>query len=71
MTDRSLKTFCGVLIAIPVVLALSVPLYQRTDPTLLGIPFFFWFQMVMAIAAAAACGTTYLLLFRHESEIDE
>lgn len=59
---------CAVLILIPVGLALAVPLYQRTDPTLAGIPFFFWFQMLMAVAAASACGTTYLVLFRDESE---
>lgn len=55
---------------VPVVLALCVPLYQRTTPKLAGVPFFFWFQMLMAVAAAIACGTTYLLLFRHESEND-
>jgi len=61
---------CVVLVMVPVVLALCVPLYQRTTPKLAGVPFFFWFQMLMAVAAAIACGTTYLLLFRHESEND-
>ena len=61
---------CGVLILIPVVLALTVPLYQRTNPTLGGIPFFFWWQMVMAVAAACATGTTYLILFRNDPEDD-
>jgi hypothetical protein len=63
-------SFCAVLVAIPVIAALSVPLYQRTDPTLGGIPFFFWFQIMCAVAAAAACGLTYLLLF-HGDETQE
>ena len=61
---------CGVLILLPVVLALTVPLYQRTNPTLGGIPFFFWWQMAMAVAAACATGATYMILFRNEPEDD-
>ncbi len=61
---------CAVLVAMPVGAALSVPFYQRTDPTLIGIPFFFWFQIMCAVAAAAACGLTYLLLF-HADETQE
>jgi hypothetical protein len=61
---------CTVLVAVPVVAALSVPLYQRTDPTLGGVPFFFWFQISCAVAAAVACGLTYLLLF-HGDETQE
>lgn len=61
---------CGLLILIPVVLALTVPLYQRTDPKLAGIPFFFWWQMLMAVAAACATGATYMILFRNDPEDD-
>lgn len=64
----SKRVLCAVLIAVPVILALSVPLYQRTEPTLGGIPFFYWFQMAMAVAAACGCGASYLIAFRHEPE---
>ena len=37
-----------VLILIPpVVVPLWVPLYNKTDPTLWGFPFFFWFQFAL------------------------
>jgi hypothetical protein len=32
---------------IPCVLALWVPLYNMEPPALLGIPFFYWFQLLM------------------------
>ncbi|WP_308160136.1 DUF3311 domain-containing protein [Mycolicibacterium goodii] len=56
------------LIATPVILALAVPLYQRVEPTLAGIPFFYWFQMAMAVAAASGCGISYFIAFRNERE---
>jgi hypothetical protein len=68
--SRPKLALCAVLIATPVVLALAVPLYQRVEPTLFGIPFFYWFQMTMAVAAAAGCGITYLIAFRNEPESD-
>ncbi|MEU1301269.1 DUF3311 domain-containing protein [Streptomyces shenzhenensis] len=58
----------GLLILIPVALALAVPLYQRTGPALTGIPFFYWFQMAMAVLAALATGTVYRLLFTGEDD---
>ncbi|MBH0119257.1 DUF3311 domain-containing protein [Rhodococcus sp. CX] len=59
---------CAFFVLTPVVLALAVPLYQRTTPELAGIPFFYWFQMAMAVAAASGCGITYFLAFRNEPE---
>lgn len=59
---------CAALVAVPVLLALAVPLYHRTDPELLGIPFFFWFQMSMAVLAAVGTGTVYRLLFTGEDD---
>jgi hypothetical protein len=58
----------GLLILTPVALGLAVPLYQRTGPTLIGIPFFYWFQMSMAVLAALGTGTVYRLLFSGESD---
>ncbi len=31
-----------VFLLIPVILGLSVPIYNRLDPTLFGFPFFYW-----------------------------
>lgn len=68
--SRARVSLCVLLVAIPVIAALSVPLYQRTEPTLGGVPFFFWFQITCAVAAAISCGVTYLLLF-HGDESEE
>jgi Protein of unknown function (DUF3311) len=40
--------------------ALWVPLYNRVNPTLFGIPFFYWFQFVWVIVAAVVTGIAYL-----------
>lgn len=69
MGENALKlTVSAALIAIPVGLGLAVPLYQRTEPALGGIPFFYWFQMAMAVLAAVATGTVYRLLFTGEDD---
>ena len=39
---------------IPCVLALWVPLYNSIPPVLFGIPFFFWFQLVLVPFTALA-----------------
>ena len=35
------------LLLVPIVICLAVPFYNRTDPTLFGIPFFYWFQLAI------------------------
>ncbi|MDR3372739.1 MAG: DUF3311 domain-containing protein [Ancalomicrobiaceae bacterium] len=39
------------VLLIPCVLALWVPLFNVTEPTLGGVPFFYWFQIVMIPAS--------------------
>lgn len=42
-----------------ITLALWAPLYNRLEPTLWGIPFFYWFQFVLVIVAAVLTGLAY------------
>jgi hypothetical protein len=35
------------LLLVPMLLVIWPPLYNRTDPTLFGIPFFYWFQLAV------------------------
>jgi len=42
------------LLIIPCVLALWAPLYNREQPDLFGVPFFYWFQLAM-IPVSAVC----------------
>lgn len=40
--------------------ALWVPLYNRVEPALFGVPFFYWFQFAWIIVAAIVTGVAYL-----------
>jgi uncharacterized membrane protein len=59
--SRGLWILICVLLAPPVVLPLLVPLYDSTDPTLFGWPFYFWFQMAMIILAVVLTVVAYYL----------
>lgn len=68
-TRRPLRMVAsGLLIILPVALGLAVPLYQRTGPTLAGIPFFYWFQMLAAVLTALCTSAVYRLLFAGEKD---
>ena len=45
-TDRRKIVAACVCLAIPVVALLWVPSYAREDPSLGGIPFFYWYQFL-------------------------
>ena len=45
--SRGLWILVYVLLAPAVVVPLLVPLYDKTDPTLFGFPFFYWFQFAL------------------------
>ena len=47
MSSSARWTLIVVLLAPAVVLPLLVPLYDSEDPTLLGFPFYYWFQLGM------------------------
>jgi Protein of unknown function (DUF3311) len=42
------------LLLVPVVLVLWPPLFDRVDPELFGIPFFYWYQLAV-IPIGVAC----------------
>jgi uncharacterized membrane protein len=48
------------LLVVPTVAPLAVPLYNRTDPQLLGVPFFFWYQLACAVLATVVISIVYL-----------
>ena len=51
----------GALLAPAVVLPLLVGLYDRPDPTLYGVPFYFWAQMMMIPGAVVLTVIAYYL----------
>ncbi|MGH8455692.1 MAG: DUF3311 domain-containing protein [Stenotrophobium sp.] len=46
------------LIAV-VAVSLWVPLYNRVEPRLAGIPFFYWFQFVWIVVSGACTALAY------------
>ena len=41
------------------VVSLWVPLYNRTDPNLAGIPFFYWFQIAWIVVSGISVAIAY------------
>ena len=39
------RALAGMLLVLPVLALLAVPVYNRTDPALAGVPFFYWYQL--------------------------
>lgn len=56
----------GVLLALGIVVPLIVPLYASIEPRWGGMPFFYWFQMLLVPIEAGVIGTCYLLLTRED-----
>lgn len=48
-----------VLLLLPIVAMLWVPSYNRMDPVLLGLPFFYAYQLLWVLAASAIIGIVY------------
>ena len=64
----SLRKFHPVylFLALPFACLLWVPLYNRIEPALFGIPFFYWYQMLWIVLGAAVMIPVYLADERHE-----
>jgi hypothetical protein len=61
MASRGRWLLIYALLAPAVVLPLWVALYDRTDPTLFGFPFFFWFQFALILIAVALTVPAYVI----------
>ncbi len=48
------------LFAVQYLVILWPPLYNKVEPTCLGIPFFYWFQLLWVIVSAVFTATVYL-----------
>ena len=48
------------LLLLPFLGLLWVPSYDRIDPVLFGIPFFYWYQMLWTVLGALAIVPLYL-----------
>ena len=50
------------LLLVPIVLPLIPAIYNRVEPTLFGIPFFFWGQLAFAFLASAVIAVVHLMV---------
>ena len=48
-----------VVLLVFALVVLWVPLYNRIDPTFIGLPFFYWFQLLLVIVGAALTALIY------------
>jgi hypothetical protein len=59
---RAAKPIAAFLLLMPFVALLWVSSYAKTEPRLLGFPFFFWYQLLWVFLSSAMTGCAYLLL---------
>jgi len=57
--SRTKRVVWYVILFIPFFVAIAVPLYNRIEPSVFGIPFFYWFQFVLIIVAAVVTALAY------------
>lgn len=58
----------GFCLVVAIVLPLLVWTYAKTDPTLWGIPFFFWYQFLLVFVSVALTSAAYRLVIGHEKQ---
>ena len=61
------RVACALLLLAPLVALLWVNSYARTSPSFIGIPFFYWYQLLWVIVSALLTGAAYLLIRREET----
>jgi hypothetical protein len=60
------RVAAGLCLVLPFVALLWVNSYSRLTPRFIGIPFFYWYQMLWVPLAAALTFSAYLLVRREE-----
>jgi hypothetical protein len=68
VSPRSDRSPWNYLLLIPIVLPLLTFLYNHETPELFGIPFFYWFQMLLAPLAVVATVSVFYLTRRARRE---
>jgi hypothetical protein len=58
-TSRSAPRWPNLLLVIPFIALLWVPLYNRIEPAIWGVPFFYWYQFLWVLL------TSLLILLVH------
>lgn len=59
--ERPTSKLSLVLLAVPVLALIFPAVYNRETPTLLGFPFFYWYQLAWVVLATVILGVVYML----------
>ena len=65
-TPPGLVVAVAALLALPVLALMWVSSYNRAEPRLGGMPFFYWYQFLWVFIAAACTTGAYRLVVGHE-----
>ena len=57
-TPRKSRAWYWLLLP-PCIAAVWVPSYNSVEPSLAGIPFFYWYQLLLVLVTAAVTATVY------------
>lgn len=55
------RRWLGLLLLLPFIVLLYPPFYNYTEPTFIGIPFFYWFQLLCIILTAILTAVLFWL----------
>lgn len=58
------RSWQRLLFVVPFIAMLWVPSYNRLEPELAGIPFFYWYQLLWILLGAAIAGIVYAVDLR-------
>ena len=61
-----MRVVIGLCLFVPFVAMLWVGSYAKTDPQFIGIPFFYWYQMLWVLISALLTMTAYALWKRDQ-----
>ena len=56
------------LLLVPMLLVIWPPLFNKVDPKLFGIPFFYWFQLAVIPIGVACTAAAYLATARRRDD---
>ena len=58
------------LLLVPFIVLSAVPMFNRVEPRVFGIPFFWWFQLLWIPVSAATTALVYYMAERGPNEGD-
>jgi uncharacterized membrane protein YhdT len=59
--ERSTWSWWYLLFLIQFVVVLWPPFYNKVEPTLIGLPFFYWYQLACVLLAAVLTAIIYVI----------